>query len=313
MNGANQAPGSDCLRIRDLGPVREIRLARPEMHNALDEELIAGLTAAFLGVAEEVAGDRPGAAVSARTAEDADDDAIGPSGTVSPSPPTSLVPPRAVLLSAEGKSFCAGADLRYMQRVAGHSMDENRADALRLAALFQAVRDCPVFVVGRVHGTAVGGGCGLVAACDLAIAADQARFGFTEVRLGIVPAIISPFVVARIGAAKARALFPTGEIFDAAEARRIGLVDRVVFASALDAEVDRTLEALLSAAPGAARAAKSLAGHASAMLPHETAELIARMRALPEGREGIAAFLEKREPSWARPWPAPPGPGEPTA
>jgi methylglutaconyl-CoA hydratase len=278
MDATTHESAGGRLCIRNRGAVREIRLSRPDVHNALDEELITALTAAFVEL-----------------------------GAVSNLP-------RAILLTAEGKSFCAGADLHYMQRIAGYSADENRADALRLAALFRAIHDCPVFVLGRIQGAALGGGCGLVAGCDLAVASDQARFGFTEVRLGIVPATISPFVVARIGAARARALFPTGEIFDAAEARRIGLVDRVVAPEQLDTEVDRVLSLLLSAAPGASREAKALAdraaGWAAGPATEETAALIARLRALPEGREGIAAFLEKRRPAWTQPWPPPAESGE---
>jgi methylglutaconyl-CoA hydratase len=298
MDGSTQDLAGGRLCVRDCGPVREIRLSRPDAHNALDEDLIAGLTAAFVEV-----------------------------GTLQN-------PPRAVLLAAEGKSFCAGADLRYMQRLAGYAAEENHADALRLAAMFQAVHDCPVFVLGRIQGAALGGGCGLVAACDLAVASASARFGFTEVRLGIAPATISPFVVARIGAAKARALFPTGEIFDAAEARLVGLVDRVVAPEQLDAEIDRILELLLGAAPGAAREAKALARRAAGWVAGwttdtaaepaakpvigppagtaatEAAALIARLRALPEGREGFAAFLEKRKPAWTQSWPPTTKPGE---
>lgn len=274
MDGTTQELAGGRLCIRNRGPVREIRLSRPDMHNALDEELIAALTRAFIEVGAD------------------------------PNPP------RAILLAAEGKSFCAGADLHYMQRIAGYSADENRADALRLAALFRAVHDCPVFVLGRIQGSALGGGCGLVAGCDLAMSSAQARFGFTEVRLGIVPATISPFVVARIGSAKARALFPTGEIFDAAEAQRIGLVDRVFAPEQLDAEVDRVIELLLSAAPGASREAKALADRAAGSTTEEAAALIARLRALPEGREGVAAFLQKRRPTWTQPWPPSTEPGK---
>jgi methylglutaconyl-CoA hydratase len=268
------------LYVRDLGPVREIRLARPDVHNALDEELIHELTRAFTEISCEVAADS--------------------------APPTSAtpgIPPRAVLLTAEGKSFCAGADLNYMQRLAGFTPEENRADARRLAGLFRAVYDCPVYVLGRIQGAALGGGCGLISCCDFTVAATGARFGFTEVRLGIAPATISPFVVARIGAARARALFPTGAIFDASEAQQIGLIDRVVAGDQLDAEIDRVLATLLSVAPRASRAAKALANDAAASTAEQTAELIARLRALPEGREGIAAFLERRQPTWTVPWP----------
>lgn len=278
--------GGGRLCIRDRGPVREIRLARPGVHNALDAELIAALTQAFRDIGAD------------------------------PNPP------RAILFTAEGPSFCAGADLHYMQQIAGYTADENRADALRLAELFRAVHDCPVFLLGRIQGAALGGGCGLVAGCDLAVVSAQARFGFTEVRLGIAPATISPFVVARIGVANARALFPTGEIFDAAEARRIGLVDRVVAADQLDGEIDRILALILTTAPGASREAKALADRAGTWLAgwnteagagpalEEAATLIARLRALPEGREGFAAFLAKRKPAWTQPWPPPSEPGE---
>jgi methylglutaconyl-CoA hydratase len=274
MDGTTQELAGGRLCIRDRGPVREIRLSRPDVHNALDEELIAALTLAFIEV-----------------------------GAIPD-------PPRAVVLAAAGTSFCAGADLHYMQRIAAFTAEENRADALRLAALFRSVHACPVFVLGRIQGAALGGGSGLVACCDLAVSSAGARFGFTEVRLGLVPATISPFVVVRIGGAKARSLFPTGEVFDAAEAQRIGLVDRVVAPEQLDAEIDRVLELLLSAAPGASREAKALADRAAGSAAEEAAALIARLRSLPEGREGIAAFLEKRRPAWTQSWPPPTEPGE---
>jgi methylglutaconyl-CoA hydratase len=278
MSGETRDLADGRLCIRDRGPVREIWLSRPDVHNALDEELIAALTLAFVEV---------GALPS---------------------------PPRAVVLAAAGKSFCAGADLHYMRRIAAFTEEENRADALRLAALFRSVHACPVFVLSRIQGAALGGGCGLVACCDLAVASATACFGFTEVRLGLVPATISSFVVARIGTAKARALFPTGEIFDAAEAQRIGLVDRVVASERLDAEIDSVLELLLSAAPDASREAKALADRAArwsatGSAAEEAAALIARLRALPEGREGITAFLEKRQPGWTQPWPPTTEPG----
>lgn len=226
---------------------------------------------------------------------------------------------RVVLLSAEGKSFCAGADAAYMRRIAEHPFEENLEDARRVAGLFRAVRTCPVLVVARVQGAALGGGSGLLAACDLVVASEEARFGFTEVRLGIVPATISPFVVERIGPARARGLFASGEIFGAAEAQRIGLVDRLAPAGELPAEIDRILAAALQAAPGAAREAKRLADHVGAQLAGggswgaapaldpklaaETARLIAEMRASDEGREGLSAFLEKRKARWVSVWP----------
>lgn len=263
------------LLIRDRGPIREIRLSRPEVHNAFDEELIAALTTAFVGVAGEL---------------DAGRDL------------------RAVLLSGAGRSFCAGADLHYMSSIAAYGGEENRRDAARLSAMFLAIRATPVPVVARIQGAALGGGAGLVAAADLAIAEAGARFGFTEVRLGIVPAVISPFVLERIGAARARALFPTGERFEAGEALRIGLVDRVAPEGALDAAVDEVLRHLLEVGPVAARETKQLVARVATQLPlpldpgaplfAETAAWIARLRGSPEGREGMAAFLEKRAPSW---------------
>jgi methylglutaconyl-CoA hydratase len=184
---------------------------------------------------------------------------------------------------------------------------ENVADARRLSEMFRAIRGCPVFVIGRIQGFALGGGAGLVACCDLAIASDESRFGFTEVRLGMVPAVISPFVIERIGPARARSLFPTGEVFDAEEARRIGLVDRVVPAGDMDAAIQAVVDAVRAAAPGASREAKALVDRVSRWpaadtpaLHEETARLIARIRGLPEGREGMAAFLEKRKAGWVK-------------
>jgi methylglutaconyl-CoA hydratase len=290
--GAPSSLAGGRLLRTDCDGLREIRLHRPDVRNALDEELIRGLTEVFEETAREVANIRADAAPGSVSA---------PAG---PGDPTDAAP-RAILLSAEGSSFCAGADLAYMSRVSGFSEAENVADARRLSEMFRAIRGCPVFVIGRVQGFALGGGAGLVACCDLAIASEESRFGFTEVRLGIVPAVISPFVIERIGPARARSLFPTGEIIQAEEARRIGLVDRVVPAGELDAAVQAVVEAIRAAAPLASREAKALvdrvsrwpAGEAPA-LHEETARLIARLRALPEGREGMAAFLEKRKARW---------------
>jgi len=272
------------LRVLEHPLVLELRLNRPAVHNALDEETIARLTEVLLSIQEH------------------------PDGR------------RAVLLSAEGRSFCAGADLHYMTRIAALDEEENRRDARRLSGLFQAVRGCPILVIAKVQGAALGGGAGLAACADLVIASEKARFGFTEVRLGVIPATISPFVVERIGARRAGALFYTGEILDATEARRIGLVDRVASPAELDAAVDAVLHAVRDIAPGAAREARRLAARVAAMLPlfddprrdadlfASTAGDIARLRAAPEGREGMAAFLQKRPPSWAGG-----GPSDPTS
>ena len=268
------------LEIEERGPIREFRLHRPEVHNAFDEELIGALQTAFDQAERDVS-------------EGAD--------------------LRGILLSGAGKSFCAGADLNYMRAIAGFGRAENERDAMRLSRMFLAIRRCPVYVVARIQGAALGGGTGLVAAADLAVAGAGTRFGFTEVRLGIVPAVISPFVLDRIGPARGRALFPTGERFGAEEALRIGLVDRVVPDDALDGAVGSVLGELLQAGPGAAREAKRLATSVGRALPlslepdgavfGETAEWIARLRAGEEGQEGMSAFLGKRRPHWFREMP----------
>lgn len=244
-----------------------VRLNRPEVHNALNAEMIAELAECFRSVS---AGGET----------------------------------RAVLLSGEGPSFCAGADLNYMRTVAGYTREENIRDALCLAGMLDAINACPVPVVARVHGAALGGGAGLVACADVVVAAENARFGFTEAKLGILPAVISPFVVAKIGETHARALFTTAERFDARRAVRIGLAHRATSEAELDSAVERELKELLSSAPGAASAAKELVREVRGKAPAEsrgyTAETIARLRAGDEGREGITAFLEKRRPSWMK-------------
>jgi len=244
----------EALRVERDGPVLRLTLARPERRNAFDAALIAGLTEAF-----SVAGDA-----------------------------------RAVVLAGDGPSFSAGADVEWMRASGDLSYDENLDDARRLQRMLEAIDGCPAPVVARVQGHALGGGCGLVACADAAVAAPDAVFGFSEVKLGIVPAVISPFVLAKIGPAAARRLFTTGERFDAATALRIGLVHEL--ADDLDAAVDRIVGDLLSAGPEAARAAKALARRA--LPPEETARVIAERRTSAEGQEGLRAFLEKRAPAW---------------
>jgi methylglutaconyl-CoA hydratase len=248
------------------GPVARVFLARPEVRNAFDGETVRELTRAL-------------AEASAR--EDV----------------------RVIVLGGQGKVFSAGADLDWMRRVASFSEEENVRDARSLAALFETLERSPKPVVARVQGAALGGGAGLVAAADIAVAAQDAQFGFPEVRLGLVPAVISPWVVARIGTAAAHELFLTGERFDAEQARAIGLVRHVVPAGELDRAVEARVGALLQAAPGAVAAAKSLlravAFRSAEEVREATASLIAQRRASPEGREGLRAFLEKREPSWS--------------
>jgi methylglutaconyl-CoA hydratase len=242
------------LRIERDDTLLRMTMTRPERRNAFDASLIAELTQAFADVGDA----------------------------------------RAVLLAGEGSSFSAGADVEWMRSSVDLSYDENVADALRLRAMLDAIDTCPVPVVARVQGHALGGGCGLVACCDIALAEPSAQFAFSEVKLGIVPAVISPFALAKIGTSAARRYFVTGERFTADVALRIGLVHEV--APDLDAAVEAVLGELRSAAPNAARAAKSLAR--AARSAQETAERIAAHRTSQEGQDGLRAFLEKRPPSW---------------
>jgi methylglutaconyl-CoA hydratase len=242
------------LRIERDGQLLRVTLARPERRNAFDAPLIAELTEAFSDVGDA----------------------------------------RAVILAGDGPSFCAGADVDWQRSAIDLSYEENVEDAMRLYAMLEAIDSCPAPVVARVQGFALGGGSGVVACCDAAVAGEDAVFGFSEVKLGIIPAVISPFVVPRIGVGAARRYFLTGERFQAAAALRIGLVHEV--ADDLDAAVDRIVGELLSAGPEAAREAKRLLR----ALPtgEETTHVAARLRTSPEGQDGLRAFLERRKPSW---------------
>jgi methylglutaconyl-CoA hydratase len=242
------------LRIEHEAEVLRVAMARPERRNAFDAALIDELAAAFADVGDV----------------------------------------RAVVLSGDGPSFSAGADVEWMRSSVDLSFDENVADALRLRAMLDAIDSCPAPVVGRVQGHALGGGCGLVACCDIAIAEPTVQFAFSEVKLGIVPAVISPFALAKVGPGAARRYFVTGERFSAAEALRIGLIHAV--ADDLDDAVERVVAELLSSGPTAARAAKDLAR--APRSAEETAARIAEHRTSPEGQEGLRAFLEKRSPTW---------------
>jgi enoyl-CoA hydratase/carnithine racemase len=244
------------LRVEQDGELLRVTLARPERRNAFDAELIAELTQAFSAVGDDV---------------------------------------RAVVLAGDGPSFCAGADVEWQRASIDLTVEENVEDALRLHAMMVAVDSCPAPLVARVQGYALGGGSGLVACADVVVAAPGATFGFSEVRLGIIPAVISPFVFARIGAGAARALFVTGERFDAETALRIGLVDEV--ADDLDAAVERQVAAILRSGPAATRAAKRLTREKPVDGPG-LARLAAGLRAGAEGQEGLRAFIEKRAPSW---------------
>ncbi|GAB5471805.1 MAG: enoyl-CoA hydratase/isomerase family protein [Rhodospirillales bacterium] len=211
---------------------------------------------------------------------------------------------RVLVLAAAGKSFSAGADLGWMQRMADYSEADNLADARHLAALMQTLDRFGKPTVARVQGSAFGGGVGLVACCDIAVGSEAARFMLSEVRLGLLPGVISPYVVRAMGQRAARRYFLTAERFDAAEARRLGLLHRVVAPDALDGAVEAEIALLLLAGPAAAEAAKDLIFAVDrpldAAVVEETARRIARIRASEEGREGLAAFLEKRKPAWRR-------------
>ena len=263
---------SQALAIERQGPIGLVTLNRPERHNAFDDALIVELTAALRSMEAE--------------------DAV-----------------RVVVLSGAGKSFSAGADLRWMKRISGFSKEENVRDAMQLAALMRTLAHLRKPTVARVHGAAYGGGVGLVACCDIAVASHAATFALSEAKLGIIPAVISPYVVAAIGERAARRYFMSGEKFDAGEAWRLGLVHEIAPDDAeMDAKLGEVVDALLACGPAAQREAKELvravAGRpVTSELIQDTAERIARVRASPEGREGVAAFLEKRRAAWLPPEP----------
>lgn len=260
------------LRVERTGPggvVVRVTLARPDVHNAFDASLIGELRSTFLGFGRE------------------DASAL-----------------RVVVLAGDGPSFCAGADIAWMRAAMELDVEGNEQDAMAMADMFEAVDVCPVPVIARVHGAALGGGMGLCAVADLVIAESGTRFGFTESRLGILPAVISPFVVAKIGETHARALFPGGRRFDAVRAQRIGLVHELAEGEeALDAAVEAAVADILASGPTAVRAAKAVVrevrglGHGSAKW--HTARVIARQRVSDEAHEGFDAFTEKRRPAWS--------------
>ena len=261
----NDVNAYETLILERAGGVARVAFNRPDVRNALDARTIAEVTACFTELAA--------------------DEAL-----------------RAVVLQGRGASFSGGADVKYMRAGLELGEKENEADALRLADMFASIDDCPVPVIARVQGAALGGGSGLVAACDIVIAASDVAFGFTEVRLGIVPAVISPFVLRKIGQSHARALFATGERFGAARALAIGLIHEVVEEHELDEAVDRKVEAILASGPRAVRLAKQIARTVGAKGAAEArswcAATTAVRRASPEGQEGLRAFLEKRKPTW---------------
>ena len=263
---------TELVRVDRSGPndaVARVTLVRPDVHNAFNASLIAALRQAFAALA------RHG--------------------------PTEL---RAVVIAGAGPTFCAGADIDWMRAAIQLDVEANEQDAMAMADMLEAIDTCPVPVIARVQGGALGGGAGLCAVADLVVAEAGAKFGFTEPRLGILPAVIAPFVVARIGETHARALFPGGRRFDAIRAQRIGLVHEIVEGEdALDAAVDQAVGDVLASGPTAVRAAKAIVrevrglGHGSAKW--HTARVIARQRVSEEAQEGFRAFVEKRRPAWA--------------
>jgi len=243
-----------------------ITLARPDLHNAFNEVMIAEITEAFveLGKRDDV---------------------------------------RVIVLAGEGKSFCAGGDIQWMKKTVGYTIEENVADANAMAKMLRTIRECPKPVIARVHGNAYGGGVGLTAACDLAVAVESAVFCLSEVKLGIVPAVISPYVMEKIGPGQMRRYGLTAERFSAAEARRIGLVHEV-FASIeeMDRWIEQKCETLKANGPKALAAAKRILSEVAGVpwdqVQDRTTRTIAELRASPEGQEGLKAFLEKRPPGW---------------
>ncbi len=251
------------VNVHIVEEVARITLNRPSVRNAFNEQVIEELTEAFESL----------------------DAAI-----------------RAVVLTGEGTAFCAGADMNWMKRSVAFSEEENREDAAKMANLFRTIDETPRAVIGRINGPAMGGGLGLVACCDLAIAVDTAKFSFSEVRLGIVPAVISPFVMNKISPSMARRFFITGELFGAHQAQGMELVHRVVEPDRLDAVVQTATEAILKTGPRAVAEAKALVRTVASVSPRQahsyTIDTIARLRTGEEAQEGFAAFLQKRKPQW---------------
>ncbi|HMN22175.1 MAG TPA: enoyl-CoA hydratase/isomerase family protein [Ottowia sp.] len=259
---------STAIRLDMQGGVATVTLNRPEVRNAFNDAVIAELSEVFTRLGE--------------------DDVV-----------------RAIVLAAEGPSFCAGADLNWMRRMADYTREENLADAEQLAFMLRALYECPKPTLARVQGDVYAGGMGLVAACDIAVSVDTAHYCLSEVRLGLIPATISPYVIRAMGARAAHRWFLTAERFSAAEAHRIGFVHEVVAADALDAKVAELLKALTGASPNAVRECKKLVQDVAGrditrLLIERTVEGIADIRASDEGKEGVQSFLQKRKPSWLK-------------
>lgn len=256
----------DTLTIERAGHLATVTLNRPDVRNAFNEATIAELTQAF--------------------------SALGADASV-----------RAIVLAANGPAFCAGADLNWMKKMAGYTHAENHADALQLATMLRTIYECPQPVVARVQGDCYAGGMGLVAACDIVVAVDEAQFCLSEVKLGLIPATIAPYVIKAMGEQAARRYFLTAERFTAATALHIGFAHEVVAGAALDAKVAEIVQALVNNSPAAVRQAKTLVRDVAGCpvddtLVDDTAARIATIRASEQGREGVASFLEKRKPAW---------------
>lgn len=261
---------NNVLLAVDRRGIATLTLNRPAVHNAFDAALVARLTESLVGLKER--GDA-----------------------------------RIIVLTGAGRSFSAGADVHWMRSMAGCSEEENIEDALHLADLMSLLNSMPLPTVARVNGHAYGGGVGLIACCDIAIASNEARFALSEVRLGLVPAVISPYVITAIGERNARRLFLSAEAMDAKLARRVGLVHEIAKPNKLDDALEHQLGMLLKGGPNALRESKELiftveggAISADEALKHRTAQIIAQLRVSAEGQEGLAAFLEKRAPKWVR-------------
>jgi methylglutaconyl-CoA hydratase len=258
-------PNDPVLERSQEGQVAHVRLNRPDVRNAFNAELIGALSRTFDDLAQDAS-------------------------------------VRAIVLSGTGTVFCGGADISWMRSSLDLSYEQNIEDARAMSDMFRAIDACPKPVIAKIHGAALGGGAGLAAVCDIVIASADAIFGFTEVKLGIIPAVISPFVLAKIGASNARALFLTGERFDAKRAHHIGLVHEVVVADTLDVSIERIVNEILSAGPRAVATAKALIPVVREASYEEsrdlTAEAIAMQRTSAEGQDGLRAFLERRKASW---------------
>jgi methylglutaconyl-CoA hydratase len=253
------------ILIEKLDSTATVYLNRPEIHNAFNEVVIAELTLAFKKLGN--------------------DDSV-----------------RVIILTGKGKSFCAGADLNWMRKMKDYSYEENYADAYKLHDMMYAVYSCPKPVIAMVNGSAFGGGNGLLSACDIAVASTEALFSLSEVKLGLAPAVISPYIMKKIGEGYAREFMLTGERIDALTAYRIGLVNRIAEPENLQAEVDKIVRRMINAGPNALKMCKEMIHHIAEMDEKEVgdynANLIAKLRMSEEGQEGIAAFFEKRKPSW---------------